>query len=106
MLDQLTVSQSEAVSISAGKRNVRLTPTDGVRAFWGCRSRHTARGLLCGHGGARHHLHCAHRVAAPRSWPRSWRCIQDIVLPVVEGEGSLAQALWERLVDGYSGRTC
>ena len=25
--------------------------------------------------------------------------VQDIVLPVVGGEGSVAQALWERLVD-------
>jgi branched-chain amino acid aminotransferase len=30
--------------------------------------------------------------------------IQDIVLPVVGGEGSLAQALWERLVDIQEGR--
>lgn len=30
--------------------------------------------------------------------------IQDIVLPVVGGEGSLAQALWERLVDVQEGR--
>ena len=30
--------------------------------------------------------------------------VQDIVLPVVGGEGSLAQALWERLVDIQEGR--
>jgi branched-chain amino acid aminotransferase len=30
--------------------------------------------------------------------------IQDIVLPVVGGEGSLAHALWDRLVDIQEGR--
>jgi hypothetical protein len=46
--------------------------------------------------------------------PRWWTCraelltlysytAQDIVLPVI-GEGSLAQALWERLVDVQEGR--
>jgi branched-chain amino acid aminotransferase len=30
--------------------------------------------------------------------------VQDIVLPVVGGEGSVAQALWERLVDVQEGR--
>ena len=30
--------------------------------------------------------------------------IQDIVLPIVGGEGSLAQTLWERLVDIQEGR--
>jgi branched-chain amino acid aminotransferase len=30
--------------------------------------------------------------------------VQDIVLPVVGGEGSLAHALWERLVDIQEGR--
>ena len=30
--------------------------------------------------------------------------VQDIVLPVVGGEGSVAQALWERLVDIQEGR--
>jgi branched-chain amino acid aminotransferase len=30
--------------------------------------------------------------------------VQDIVLPVVGGEGSVAHALWERLVDIQEGR--
>jgi branched-chain amino acid aminotransferase len=30
--------------------------------------------------------------------------VEDIVLPVVGGEGSIAQALWERLVDIQEGR--
>jgi branched-chain amino acid aminotransferase len=43
--------------------------------------------------------------AARIGWQRSAVAeVQDIVLPVVGGEGSLAHALWERLVDIQEGR--
>jgi len=45
-----------------------------------------------------------HRVGGSGADADAEMHIQDIVLPVVEEEGSLAQALWERLVDIQEGR--
>ena len=111
MLDLLTGCQSKVVSICAGRCNVRLAPTDYVRAF-AAGEAGTLREVFC--VGMTAVVNAGWPVAAPRRWRR--RCDgedvemhrQDIVLPVVGGVGSLhmhsGSALWIFRKDVLSAR--
>ena len=92
----LTMSELFATSASGTLREVFCVGTAAVvipaaRIGWQQRSDSSSRGTGGGGGGG-------------DTDTEAEAVVQDIVLPVVGGEGSVAQALWERLVDIQEGR--
>jgi branched-chain amino acid aminotransferase len=94
----LTMSELFAASASGTLREVFCVGTAAVvipaaRIGWQCSSSNSSASGSTGGGGGDGDVEAGKEAVQ----------VQDIVLPVVGGEGSVAHALWERLVDIQEG---